>query len=180
MTRLVLLLRAVNVGGRTLSMPALREAFTAAGCERVETYIQSGNVVLDAPPGRRREWFEQVAGEVAGYEVSIVVRTAAELRTLIADNPYLAAGGTALHVVFFDEPPPRGLLVGVDLAAVAPEHATLRDRHLYLHLPHGMGRARLPLLVERARRQMRPPVVGTARNWNTVCRLADLADLAAR
>jgi uncharacterized protein (DUF1697 family) len=178
MARTVVLLRGVNVGGRTLSMAALRDALTAAGCSDVVTYIQSGNVVLtlpSRPEGLEARWLEGVASDVAGYEVAVVTRAARELQSLIAANPYPEASGTALHVVFYGEAPPPALVDDLTMAHFAPEHATLVGRDLYLRLPNGMGRAKLPLAIDKAGRGMRPAAIGTARNWNTVVKLAQLA-----
>src|SRR5262245_18728425 len=102
--RIVVLLRGVNVGGRKLPMNALRSGLEEAGCADVVTYIQSGNVVLAPPAGRKpaqlRPWFESTISSIAGYEVGVVLRTAAELRHTVEHNPFPDAGGTALHVVF--------------------------------------------------------------------------------
>jgi uncharacterized protein (DUF1697 family) len=179
MPREIVLLRGVNVGtGRKLSMAALREALEAAGCSGVSTYIQSGNVVLAPPqpaPADRAAWLEGIIAEVAGFEVLVVLRSYAELQQTVACNPYPGAGGTKLHVVFFPDEPGRDALDGVDLAAFEPEECSLVGRDLYLHLPDGMGRAKLPVALEKAARRAKSPLVGTARNWNTVLKLVELA-----
>ena len=177
--RHVVLLRAVNVGGRKLSMAALRSALEDAGCTEVVTYIQSGNVVLRAPEagpaqGGLQAWLEATISEVAGFDVPVVLRTATELDQVVSRNPYPDAGGTALHVVFFATAPPPGWLDAVGADAFSPESCTLVGRDLYLHLPDGMARAKLPVALERAGRKAKPPAVGTARNWNTVLKLAAL------
>jgi uncharacterized protein (DUF1697 family) len=179
MAREVVLLRGVNVGtGRKLSMAALRDALTAAGCSAVSTYIQSGNVVLTPPkpaPGDLTSWLEARIAEVAGFKVPVVRRTHAELEHLVSQNPYPEAGGTKLHVVFYAGDPGGDALDTVDLAAFAPESCRLVGRDLYLHLPDGMGRAKLPAALEKAGRKAGSPAAGTARNWNTVLKLVELA-----
>lgn len=178
MPREIVLLRAVNVGGRTLSMAALRDALAGAGCTDVATYIQSGNVVLTTPKGAPRdlpEWLGGIISELAGYDVPVVLRTLAQLERTVERNPYPQATGTQLHVVFFAADPPRSIVDGFDLAPFAPEHCTLVDLDLYLHLPNGMGRAQLPLALDKAGRKLKPPSIGTARNWNTVLKLVDMA-----
>ncbi|MEZ5100718.1 MAG: DUF1697 domain-containing protein [Thermoleophilia bacterium] len=171
MARVVALLRGVNVGGRRLAMATLRDGLARAGCDRVETYVQSGNVVLVPPepaPDDLAGWLEARIGELAGFPVPVVLRTAAELAAVVAASPYPQAGGAQLHVSFYREAP-VDLLAGIDLAAFAPGHATLVGRDLYLHLPDGMGRAALPAALARA------GGTATTRNWNTVLRLAELA-----
>lgn len=178
--RQVVLLRAVNVGARKLSMAALRSALEEAGCTDVVTYIQSGNVVLRPPeagPAQRglQAWLEATISDVAGFDVPVVLRTATELEQVVSRNPYPHAGGTTLHVVFFAAAPPPGWLDAAGVDAFSPESCTLVGRDLYMHLPDGMARAKLPLTVERAGRKAQPATIGTARNWNTVLKLVALS-----
>lgn len=176
MGRVVVLLRGVNIGKRRLPMAALRDGLTAAGATDVATYVQSGNVVLVPPEAaalRTRGWLEETIGSIAGFEVPVVVRSAAEMAAVVEHNPFPGAGGTRLHVLFCDPAPPADLLDGVDLDAAAPEAATLVGAEVYLHLPDGMGRAALPAALERPLR--RAGVTVTARNWNTVERLRDMS-----
>lgn len=178
MSRVVALLRGVNIGKRRVAMAALRDGLEAAGCRDVTTYVQSGNVIFTPPsaPAIVRDlstWVGSVLTDVAGFPVSLLLRTAEELGEVVAGNPYDGAGGTKLHVSFHSEAP-EGLLGGVDLDSYSPEHCTLIGRHLYLHLPDGMGRARLPLVLDQATRRRRGLLV-TTRNWNTVVQLAEMA-----
>ena len=166
MARIVALLRGVNIGKRQLPMAGLRAGLEAAGCTDVVTHLQSGNVVLALPAPARKQpavWLSRTVSEIAGFDVTVVVRTERQIADAIAHNPYPGAGGTLLHVVFCSAEPPA---LAVDLDAVAPEHATVVGDDVYLHLPNGMGRAALPALVEKDLK--RAGVVGTARNWNTV------------
>ena len=172
MGRVVALLRGVNVGGHQLSMAGLRDLLEGLGCADVRTYIQSGNVVLTPPTvrGSLDRWLSEQIGALAGFEVPTVTRTADELDAVVTGNPYPSASGTQLHVVFYGDAPTRAVLDAVDLAAMAPEECTLIGRDLYLHLPNGMGRAVLPVALEKAGRRLKAPS-GTARNWNTVLKL---------
>jgi uncharacterized protein (DUF1697 family) len=179
MARVVAMLRGVNIGKRRLPMAVLRDGLVVAGATDVATYVQSGNVVLTPPRaagGRTRVWLEETIGAIAGFEVPVVVRTAAELAAVVERNPYPGAGGTRLHVLFCDPAPPEDLLGEIDHDPAASEAATLVGADLYLHLPHGIGRARLPTLLERPLR--RAGVTVTARNWNTVERLHDMLEEA--
>ncbi|MEE2059751.1 hypothetical protein [Rhodococcus artemisiae] len=74
------------------------------------------------------------------------------------------------------EEPPKAILDALDLRSFLPEECVLIGRELYLHLPNGMGRARLPTALEKAGRRIDPSGVGTSRNWNTVLELLALAD----
>lgn len=171
MARVVALLRGVNIGKRQLPMAELRSGLEAAGCTDVATYVQSGNVVLTPPHGVGRDvagWLSATIGAVAGFEVPVVVRTKRRLAALAAADPFPAASGTQRHVVFCGATPPTGITT-----RLGDEEATLVGGDVVLHLPHGMGRAKLPTVIERE--LVRAGVVGTSRNWNTVVRLLDMA-----
>ena len=171
------LLRGVNVGGRQLSMAALRAGLAEAGCTDVETYIQSGNVVLTVPRSAGSApdaWLSSVIGRIAGFDVAVVTRRAAELDAVVAGNPYPDAGGTQLHVVFHAVAPDPTIVASVQAERFAPEACTLVGRDLYLFVPNGLGRAKLPVALDQAGRRAKAPA-GTARNWNTVLKLQEMA-----
>lgn len=172
---IIALLRGINVGGsHRLPMAVLRDGLAARGCTDVTAYIQSGNLVLTPPDGvdDADGWLTTQISTIAGFEVPTMTRTAAELASVVAGNPYPTATGTTLHVTFFAAAPPDTLISGADFAALAPEECTLQGRELYMHLPNGMGRAKLPLLIERVARSA--ATAGTTRNWNTVTTLLEL------
>lgn len=176
-SRTVVLLRGVNVGGHRLAMPRLREALEVAGCTDVVTYIQSGNAVVTPPSPEPRDLagrLSEAISAAAGYAVPVVLRTQTEMASVVAANPYPDAGGKQLHVVFHAGVPSSVILDGLELPSFLPEECTLIGRDLYLYLPNGMGRAALPAALEKAGRRS-ASAVGTARNWNTVLKLCDLA-----
>lgn len=176
-SRIVVLLRGVNVGGHRLGMPLLREVLEAAGCGDVVTYIQSGNAVVTPPspePDGLAGMLSEAISKAAGYDVPVVLRTKAEMAGVVAANPYADAEGKLLHVVFYAAAPSAAVFDGLDLRSFLPEECTLIGRELYLHLPNGMGRSTLPAALEKAGRRA-DSTLGTARNWNTVLKLLDLA-----
>lgn len=176
--RTVVLLRGINVGGHRLAMSTLRSALERVGCTEVVTYIQSGNAVVIPPapePSDLAATLSDAVSAAAGYRVPVVLRTSAALAGVVDANPYPGTEGTHLHVVFFADEPPTGLIDTLDLPSFSPEACTLAGRDLYLYLPNGMGRATLPTALEKSGRRITPTAVGTARNWNTVLKLLDLA-----
>ena len=178
MTTYIALLRGINVGGsRKIHMADLRELFSAAGCEDVASYIQSGNVVFThpAPEGDLTADLERRIEEETGFDVPVVLRTAAAWDDVVRANPYPDVEPTTLHVAFLAKPPAPDAVKAFDAARFAPEEFVVVGRDVYLHLPDGMGRAKLPPALPLIRG------VGTARNWRTVLKLAELSgDLAAR
>src|SRR5437660_12787071 len=91
MPRYVALLRGINIGPRNrISMPELRAALEEAGFGDVQTYLQSGNVVLEsrARPETVRREIEGVIAERFGLEIAVVVRTKDELAAVVRRNPH--------------------------------------------------------------------------------------------
>jgi uncharacterized protein (DUF1697 family) len=167
MPKYIALLRAVNVGGTgALPMADLRSICVDAGFTRVETYIASGNVVFDSRASAARVKAELEARLLAYAKkpVGVIVRTAAEIAALLATNPFPRAEGKFTHVIFLDAPPPRDAL---DRAVGRlNEEMRLGRREIFVHYPTGMGKSKLRIPAARS---------GTARNMNTVTRLAGMA-----
>ena len=181
MTTFVDLLRAVNVSGQNrLPMAELRAALEEAGFERVETYVQSGNVVCDAPGGEPDAHAAAVHDLIAGrfgLDVVVLALTAAELAGVAAANPFAAEDPAVdpkwLHVTFLATPAAAAAFEALKLPAAEGEAAVLSSggRLVYLRLPHGYGRTKLTnAWFERA---LKTPA--TTRNWRTVQTLDELA-----
>jgi uncharacterized protein (DUF1697 family) len=167
----VALLRGVNVGGHQIGMAGLADLFREAGCEAVKTYLRSGNVVFrHAKAGKAliADLEKRMKAEY-GFAVPVILRHEDEWQAVLDANPYPTDDPTKLHVVFLDKKPPATSLDHVDRATFEPEAFELIGRELYLHLPNGIGRSKLPKAVEVK------GVVGTARNWRSVTKLAELA-----
>jgi uncharacterized protein (DUF1697 family) len=171
----VALLRGINVGGnRIIKMADLRDMFAAAGARDVETYIQSGNVVFGhaaRSTAKLAADLERQLAADAGFPVSVVLRTAAELAGVVAANPFGKADVELLHVSFLATALPADALAAVDAKAFAPERYAVAAREVYLHLPGGMGRSKLVGAVMKVK-AMAP---ATARNWRTVLTLNEMA-----
>src|SRR3954452_10144110 len=109
MNAYVALLRAVNVGGTgKLPMSDLKELCERAGFLRVRTYIASGNVVFASgeSEARVKAALETALEAYAGKPVGVLVRTAAEMREIVAGNPFAGASPSRTVAIFLDEPPP--------------------------------------------------------------------------
>ena len=176
--RYVALLRAVNVGGRNrVPMRELRVALEPR-FDDVSTVLQSGNVLLTSELPE-----PTIAAEVGlaieqsfGLHISVVARSAAEIARVARSNPFLARGVVRdpawLHVAFLPERPGPEAILTIDHDRSPPDACVVSGREIYLDYQNGSGRTRLTLgYLER-----RLGVVGTARNWRTVQRLADLLD----
>ncbi|WP_419727986.1 DUF1697 domain-containing protein [Lichenicola sp.] len=158
----VALLRAVNVGGTgKLAMSELRAICEDAGLDAVQTYIASGNVVF-------RSDLDEAAIKAALQDrlaTGILVRTGPELAEILDANPFRQAPGNRVTVIFLDEPASPGLLDQVTGRA-DDEQLRIGRREIYVHYGSGIGASKLR--IPAAAR-------GTARNINTVARLAAMA-----
>ena len=173
-TRYVALLRAINLGAkRRVSMPRLREVLTAQGFGAVRTHLASGNVLLDSALGEA-----ELAGQLTviirdefALDVPVVVRTGAELADVVAADPVgeVATDPSRYSVTFFPAVPDPERV-----AALPPADGgtyAVRGRELYLWLPDGVLQS--PMGTWKWERLL--GVAGTARNWNTVRKLAEMA-----
>jgi len=167
MTAYVALLRAVNVGGTgKLPMADLKSMCEAAGFEQVRTYIASGNVVFtsDGNEDAVRAAIEKPLEAYAGKPVGVLVRTAAEMADMLARNPFGDKPGNRVVALFIDGPIPSDAL---DQAkGVKDEEMKLGERAIYIFYGDGMADSRLSIPAGKA---------GTARNMNTIGKLAEMA-----
>ena len=167
MSRHVALLRAVNVGGTgKLAMAELVRLCEVAGFGRVQTYIASGNAVFsgDGTEDEIRLALERQLRLHLGAAVGVVVRTAAAVADVLARNPFPDAPPNRVMALFSDAALPADPLDGV--TGLGTEQVRLGRRELFVLYPDGMAATRLRIPIERT---------GTARNMNTVARLALMA-----
>ena len=169
MTRYVALLRAVNVGGTSkLPMSELKAMCIDAGFLRVETYIASGNVVLDskAKPSAVKLAIEARLLAYFGKPAAVVVRRRRRWRPCSRPIPFPRPAEAHLC----DLPrraPPRDTLARA--AGQTVERMALGSREIFVHYGAGMGRSKLRIPAAKS---------GTARNMNTVAKLAEISSKA--
>jgi uncharacterized protein (DUF1697 family) len=168
------LLRGINVGANNrVSMPELRAHLGELGYGDVQTVVQSGNIVVDsaAAPDRLERDLRAAIAQRFAVDTPVVVRTAAELERVVADNPIPEAADDPkrFQVWFLGAPCPPSAAERIAAVDVAPEQVAIRDREIYCWHVDGIQRSRLGVLVARA-----VTVPATARNWNTVLKLLEL------
>jgi uncharacterized protein (DUF1697 family) len=166
-TAYIALLRAVNVGGTgKLPMTELKAMCEAAGFEKVRTYIASGNVVFTSTKSEEavRAAIEAALEAYAGKPVGVMVRTAAEMANTLARNPFADKPGNRVVALFVDDALPKDAL---DQArGVKDEQMQLGKREIYIFYGEGMADSRLVIPAAKT---------GTARNMNSVAKLAEMA-----
>ncbi|ACP24534.1 hypothetical protein NGR_c07410 [Sinorhizobium fredii NGR234] len=163
----VALLRAVNVGGTgMLPMAELRTICEDLGFAGVKTYIQSGNVLfysdLAEPEVKRK--LEKALAERMGKAPGVLLRSRRDLEAVAAKAPFAGAKPNFLLVTFLPEPPAADALD--ELVAPDGEEVKIDGREIYIYYPNGSGRSKLKVPALKR---------GTARNLNTVRKLAELA-----
>ncbi|HEY7627188.1 MAG TPA: DUF1697 domain-containing protein [Ilumatobacteraceae bacterium] len=171
----IVLLRAVNVGGRMLPMADLRTLLGGLGHTDVATYIQSGNAVLTTSRRGRQAIADEIAAEIErahGLPVAVIMRTPDEMRAVLAANPFSSVVETARVVVtFLSEVPAAENVQRLEPDRFLPDRFELTGREIYTHYPNGVGPSKLTLDYYEKRLRVR----GTARNLNTVAKLIELA-----
>ncbi|HVP63905.1 MAG TPA: DUF1697 domain-containing protein [candidate division Zixibacteria bacterium] len=172
----VALMRGINVGGKNkLPMKDLAAIFTGLGCRNVRTYIQSGNVVFDAPASVARKLASQIAANISkqfGLTVPVVLRDREEMARVITGNPFLAAGLDEkwLHVMFLADRPTANAVAELDHNRSAPDEFQVVGREIYLHLPNGAGNSKLTNVYF----DSKLGTISTARNWATTLALFEM------
>ena len=177
-TRHIALLRAVNVAGHgSVRMAVLQRLVDRVGGTEVRTILQSGNVVFSIAPGNSEaleRHLEQEARRRLEIETEFYVRDVKAWNALVENNPYAKEARDdpgRLVVVVLKRPPTETAVNELRRGIEGRERVARGSCHLYAYYPDGQGRSKLTLgKIERALGSS-----GTARNWNTVLRLQELA-----
>ena len=160
------LLRGVNLGKRQVIMSELREVCECAGFTEVRTLLASGNLILNSKlTGAKLEAkLESVILDGLGLKADVFVRDADQLDAIMAGNPFKAftkTNATFMVVNFMRGPASKAELETMAKTALTDEEIKQGKDCLYIKFPNGQGPSKLKL-----------PKLGSARNWNTVSKLA--------
>lgn len=169
MNSFIALLRAVNVGGTgKLPMEDLRALCAAAGFSDARTYIASGNVVLRGAgdEAQVKQALEAALLGYAGKPVGVLVRSAAEMSAVLADNPFADSPPERVVAIFLDDPPPAD--VQAHARHAHHERIALGRREIYVDYRNADGMRESKLVLPAAK-------AGTGRNMNSVAKLAAMA-----
>ncbi|HEY2749015.1 MAG TPA: DUF1697 domain-containing protein [Polyangia bacterium] len=170
------LLRGINIGGKNkLAMPALADMFRDEGAADVTTFIASGNVLFDAPKKLAVTLAPRIERRIAAdfaLRVPVMLRSGGELAAAVARNPFVARGAdeNELFVMFLAAKPSGAADRALDPKRSPPDEFALVGKELYLRLPNGAARTKLT----NAYFDKMLGTIGTARNWRTTRKLAEL------
>jgi len=159
-------------------MDALCQLYESLGFTNVRSYVQSGNVLFRTSGAVSPKLATKIEAEIEkkfGFRPPVILRTAAELRDAVARNPFHNHPGIEPNkflVTFLAEEPSAAAAEKVRAIKADPEKLHIRGRELYIYYPNGLARPKMPwTALEKA-----VQVIGTARNWNTVTKLLDMAE----
>jgi uncharacterized protein (DUF1697 family) len=173
----VALLRGVNVGkAKRLPMAGLRSLLTGLGYKQITTLLNSGNAVFSAPNGPSSKFAQAIAKALADefeFEVPVVVKSATELREIVAENPLVLAASdhTRLLVVFAQTSSAFASLAGAAELVVPTEQLRLGKHAAYFYCPNGILQSKAgEALLGKVGKMV------TTRNWATVLKLRALTE----
>lgn len=172
----VALLRAVNLGAHNkVSMPMLREVLTEAGFTDVKTYVNSGNVVLGSTlrsPAKVGQAVHDLIAERFGVDTPVIMRTGAQLATVLDWNPFpeAAAERPNLVAVLHLSGEPEAVAVETFLAGdYAPIRVAHRGAEVVIDWHDATGRPKVDTALKKL------GVHATARNWRTLTALVEMS-----
>jgi len=179
MTVIISMLRGVNVGGHNkIKMDALRALYESLKLRDAQTYVQSGNVIFKTDErdiARLAKRIEDGIARKFGFRPDVILRTAAEMRDVVARNPFAKRRGIEpgkLLVSFLASDPGEEGRERVRQMKCDPEELRVEGREIYIYFPNGAGRSKLPWagLGKMLKTQ------GTGRNWNSVTKMLEMAE----
>jgi uncharacterized protein (DUF1697 family) len=179
MTVVISMLRGVNVGGHNkIKMEALRALYESMKLREAQTYVQSGNVIFrtdERDIALLTKRIEDGIERKFGFRPNVILRTAAEMREVIARNPFAKRRGiepSKLLVTFLGSDPGAEAREKILQIKCDPEELRIEGRELYIYFPNGIGRSKLSWAG--LEKTLKTP--GTARNWNSVTQMLEMAE----
>jgi uncharacterized protein (DUF1697 family) len=147
-------------------MAELKAMCEALGFANVRTYIASGNVVFSSSLSESsiKAKLEKALHAYSGKPVGVLVRTAEEMVSVYADNPFSEDAGNRVVAIFLDAPPASNAIENI--TGRNEEALALGAREIYVHYGEGMADSKLKIPAAKS---------GTARNMNTVAKLAQMS-----
>lgn len=176
MTTYISMLRGINVGGhKKIRMDKLKELYSSLKFSRLQTYIQSGNVIFASSStnvSKLRNMIEQEIRNSFGFDVVVIIRTKDGFQKLIDNNPFAKQDTSKLYITFLSDTPLQTPIDEINRIKDDSEEFFISGKEIYLSYPNGSGRSKLSNnFFERVLN-----LSATTRNWRTVNKLLKLAE----
>ncbi|PJA98198.1 MAG: hypothetical protein CO128_08575 [Ignavibacteriales bacterium CG_4_9_14_3_um_filter_30_11] len=173
MITFIALFRGINVGGNNiLPMKDLVSILENLGCQKVKTYIQSGNVIFQIEENKAKNIDSKINSEILklqGFDTKVLLLETSKFLNIIRNNPFKTAEGNRAHIFFLYSIPVNPDLEKLNNLKSTSENFVLNGIAFYLHAPEGIGRSKLAANVERCL-----GISVTARNLNTINKLISM------
>ena len=170
----IALLKGINVGGhKKVPMAELRDLLSKSGFQNVQTYIQSGNVVFQSSEETKNleDKIQNAISSHFGFEVSVIVKTNAELRLIFDSCPFENAKKEKSYFIILNKIPERNLIEEVNKISYDDEEIIIKNNCLYFYCSKGFGQAKFNMSTYERKLNL----VGTSRNYNTMVKLLSLS-----
>ena len=177
---IICMLRGVNVGGHNkIKMDALKALCVSLKLKDPQTYVQSGNVIFRTEEKDQEKLTRRIQDAIEkthGFRPGVVLRTAAELKEVVARNPFAKRSniepGKLLVNFLASDPGKDAWEKALAIKMIGPEEMHLIGREAYIYFPNGQGRSKFPWpAIERTL-----GTSGTGRNWNSVTKMLEMAE----
>ncbi len=171
MTTYIVLLRGINVSGKNkLPMQELRQLLIGLGYQKVQTYIQSGNIILETDEEKSKiiQKIQDKIQQKFDYKIPVMLRTIDHWKKIIDHNPYPKENEKILSVTFLSEVPKKKT---IEITLSEGDYFTIREDVVYIYCLGGVRNSKLTInLFEKLLN-----VMATNRNWRTTNKLLKLA-----
>jgi uncharacterized protein (DUF1697 family) len=170
-------LRAVNMAGHnSVKMKDISALFTDIGFSKVETYIQSGNIIFQtATEDDYSRIIEENILSATGFNITVMIRTPDQLKKLIKSNPFRDPGKFnpgRVAVLFLTSEPGEDVKAKMSDYDFSPDKFVISEKNVFIFCPDGFGRSKLSTGFF----EKKMGIKCTARNWNTVNAILEIAE----
>ena len=170
----IALLKGINVGGhKKVPMAELRDVLSKSGFQNVQTYIQSGNVILKSKDEANKieEKVSNLISAHFGFEVSVIVKTNAELQLIFESCPFENGKKIKSYFIMLNKRPDAKMIDEVNKISYDTEEIIIKNNCLYFYCSKGYGQSKFNMNTY----ERKLNVIGTSRNYNTMVKLLSLS-----
>ncbi len=166
-----ILLRGINVGGHNkVPMAQLKQALAAAGYPDAVSYLNSGNIVVEADHIVEAPLVADLVETHFGLNIPVVVQNKSQINAAIKNNPFTKFEPKTLHIMYLDKSVPESKAAKLDTDPYKPDQIAVRGRHMYVLYKKDSWSSKATIKVP----ESNFGVTATARNWNTATKLTEL------